>query len=246
MYKKAYPQSQKASYIENENVEFRLNFPDASLRRGSVRLSGVLSVNNPANNTMIDAPCGCDALFQNITTEFNGVVVENLLNAPRLVKMKVMATQDDGQMLSSNITGMRCARDKQTTTLLAGEKTLQKYPFTIRLNSVVNRTDRDVPYSKTGEVRINVRTSPNNDFLQNGSSYTLSNLEMNYEVSEGGESKSPVRAITYHYIKHNVNSSRMSIQTAVPAVCNGVSCSFILSSKEHTQADNKFRNVFTA
>lgn len=241
-YRRVYPASNKSSFTENDNIEFRLDFPNSSIRRGSVTLSGVLTVTNIGASTSYDTMTGAYSFFESVVTEFNGNVVENLINSPRRVKMLMTATQDDNFLIgqATNCAALRLARDKQCPAFLAGERDSNALPFTISVDSCVNRCDAHIPYRKTGQVRINLRVAPTVDVFTNagvGMTWTLTNMEMNYEVVDESRSGA-ITADVYHYVKHQIASGQSSIQTRVPAVCDAVSISFITSANEHKDSHN--------
>ncbi len=91
----AYPNAQKATYSNGEQVDFTLVFEGASIVRGSVRLSGILKCQNPDTGTSYDPLTGAHALFPGITTEFEKLgVVENLQDGPRRHKMAMICLKN--------------------------------------------------------------------------------------------------------------------------------------------------------
>lgn len=244
IYKSILPQSQKDSYGQNENIDFNLSFEGQSIKRGSLRISGNLALAN-VYATQIDGQTGIHGVFSSVVTEFQTKgVVENLQQYPRLHKMKMLARQDDPQTLSAsvNVTSLKLPRDEMTTSFLAGAVRLDTLPFCCKLDMMLNRTDSDIPYSKTGAVRISLRTASYAQFMTGASvntTYALTNLELHYQVSESAKSV-PVHATTYHLIKHSIDSNNVSVSSRVPAVVQSVSCSFILTSRENS---NDFNNL---
>jgi len=245
IYKSILPQSQKDSYGENENIDFNLSFEGQSIKRGSLRISGNLGLAN-IDTTQIDGHTGIHGVFSSVVTEFQTKgVVENLQQYPRLHKMKMLARQDDPQTLSAsvNVTSLKIARDEMTTSMLAGAVRLDTLPFCCKLDIMLNRTDSDIPYSKTGAVRISLRTASYAQFMTGATlgagatTYALTNLELHYQVSESAKS-GPVQATTYHLIKHSIDSNNNSISARVPAMVSSVSCSFILASRENSNTYN--------
>ena len=246
LYKSVLPQSQQESYSANSNIEFVLNFPNESIKQGSIRLCGALVMTNLDANTQIDAQTGIHSAFNSIVTSFNGRVVESLNSYPRIHKMKMQTRQDDPQTIASslNLTSLKLARDEQTTSFLQGAVDINNLPFSCKLNFVLNNTNSDVPFSKTGVVRIQIRTSSDVEFMTNkGTSvYSLKNLEMWYQVDQdGGKGSGAVMATTYHLVKHTINSNSVAISTKVPAKCESAACSFILASEENSDDHNNLK-----
>ena len=249
-YKSAEPDSKRDEYNPNENVNFTLNFDNQSLVRNSVKLCGKLEVvtktgdplaHNP--NTMIDALTGIHGAIQSVTCQFFKFgVVENLDNYPRLVKMKMLTRQNDGQAcsMSSNTTSLTLARDEQTNALLPGTLDEDGIYFACPIDCIVNRSLNDIPSSKVGNISINIRLASVNAFVinANGTGYSLSDLELIYNTVDEVRSKGPLVFESYSVVKHTLSSSRMSLSSQIPSQVMSVVASFIPIAKENVDASN--------
>ena len=241
LYKSVLPQSQKDSYGPNENIVFTLNFQGQSIKRGSIRLCGNLSMATLAATTQIDALTGIHSVWSSVVTSLNNRVIENLVAYPRLHKMKMETRQDDASTIANsvNLTSLKLARDEQTTSWLEGDAGGEHLPFSCKLDFCLNRTDADIPW-RTGPIQISLRTASDVEFMvgKGTSVYSLNNLEMAYQVQEDGGKGGPVNATTYHMVKHTLDSNNISLSTRVPASCQSVACTFIKASEENSDAVN--------
>lgn len=243
IYKSILPQSQQDSYGPNSNIDFNLSFEGQSIKQGSIRVSGNLVLANQGATTEIDALTGIHGCWSSIVTEFQTKgVVENLQQYPRLHKMKMLARQDDAQALgtSVNITSLKLPRDDMTNSFTFGAEGLDNLPFCCKLDIMLNRTNADISYSKTGAIRLSLRTASKDQFLTGAveaTEYSITNLELHYQVEEGTKS-GPVQSTTYYLIKHSIDSNNNSVSSRVPATVQSVSCSFILASRENQGAYN--------
>ena len=245
VYKSILPQSQKSSYFQNENIDFLLSFEKESIKRGSIRLSGNLKVDT-IGTTQIDGLTGIHSAISSIVTEFvTKGVVENLQQYARHHKMSMLARQDDAQVLgtSVNVTSLKVPRNDMTTSFIAGVDRLDTLPFCCKLDFMLNKCDKDIPYSKTGNIRISLRTASAAEFMTGAGAttkYSLTNLELHYQTEPSSGSAGSVQSVSTYMIKHIIDSNLNSTSTRVPAVVQSMSASFIKSSQENS---NLFNNL---
>ena len=241
IYKSILPQSVRSSYGENENITFVLSFAGQKIKKGSLRLCGNLTVSNldaaDAGSVSYDALTGVHSLWSSIVveTEKRGVI-ENLQALPRYIHMEAETLRNDTDVLSNSeqTTSLTLARDDQTTKFLGGVVIREDLPFSCKLQCCLNKSDGDISFSRNGVITLSIRTASKNQFLTNAGAtneYSLTDVMLMYQTEQGGSS--PVSASTYHMVKHTVSSGSSSVQTRVPAVCESVSCSFILASRQN-------------
>ena len=252
LYKSVLPNSQRSSYGPNENVNFKLSFEGTKMKKGSLRLNGKLKFTDTTADAVTNfkdvqysALTGIHSAFVGIVSSFDKMgVVENIQDFPRFHKMKMMSLSDTSQAVavSDNITSLKLASDLQTNSFLYGAKTYKYLPFSCDLDIMVNRTNRDIPYSKTGDINLQFRLASNAEFYTatdttRGRSWELQDLELTYqcEASTPADNKQKVSGTAYYSVKHSISSNLSSINTNVPAVCNAVSCSFVLTANENQQ-----------
>ena len=260
LYKAVLPDSIRGAYKPNENVTFKLSFEGHKIKKESLRLNGVLKFTDTTGDATTDfKDCQYDALtgihgaFVGIVTEFDKVgVVENLQEYPRWHKMKMGALQDDSQALavSDNVTSLKLSDDRMTNSFLYGAKDTKVLPFSCNIDIMMNRTNNDIPYSKTGDIKIQFRIASNAEFYSASDTtrtrnWVLEDLELTYQCSESlpADKKKVVSGTAYYNVKHTISSNLASISTKVPAICNAVSCSFIPTADENQQAKNNLAVV---
>lgn len=102
-YNTILPESNQATYSENDNPMFIMTFEGQKMLSGSVYLSATLNVSDttPANLDGIyyDNSIGGHSFFNTLTTKFKNIgTIETLDNYPRFVGMKADATIDVNDM----------------------------------------------------------------------------------------------------------------------------------------------------
>ena len=248
LYKSTEPDSKRSEYKPNENVNFTLNFENQQIKAGSIRVCGDLEVDTTNATVMIDALTGIHGCVQSVITSFSKFgVVENLDGYPRLRKMKMQALYDDGDALSNSqfTRGLSLGRHQQTTSFLEGVDGNDYLPFCMKLDCLVNKTGGDICYSKTGDVKVNLRLASVNSFVSNAGAdgYNLKNVHLTYEcISENKETaKLPLVCLENSMMKHALNSNNMNLSSNVPGVVSSVACSFIKQSEENTTGNNNLK-----
>ena len=256
------PEVRKSAYNSFDNVDFVLTgFDGRNLDLNSVRLEGVLNctyngVNVIAGNEDVvvyfDKHVGAHSCFETIQTQIAGSVVENVMDYPRLVKMKSVAQLNQSQMFNSeNVCELKAATMEQTRDYIFGEfpqtalnndaagnsKGLTPTDFSIKPRICLNQGLGKLAYSKSGDVILTVTIArkeqifygPNND---GNFAFNLSDLRVTFTSSPMMEGQAPnVQMATTISLKQSISSNRANISMKVPAICRGVSCSF------QTQAD---------
>lgn len=260
-YHSAQPENTKGSYTEYDSVDFVLTFEGRKLAQNSIRLEADLDVHSTGatrtdqDRIFIDNRAGAHVFAQPITTELQSQgVIENLQEHPRHVRMVADATVSDNDMFNSeNVCELRAADRKITQTQLRGvnntdkSQTLQSVDFSIKPRFCLNLSDNPIPCTKTGSVRLNVKLSRNfaalcGEGMQAGSSYVLRDLKVSFVTVPDDNKTKKVSMSTKLNIKQAVNSAFANVSTKVPAVCNAVSCSFLLQSQENQM---NYNNVAT-
>ena len=248
-YKSAEPNSKRSSYKPNENVDFTLNFQGQQIKTGSVRLCGklVVDIGDPqSEDTQYDALTGVHGFIQAVVCEFEKFgVTENLDGVGRLVKMKSISRQNDGQASaeSSSVTSLVLARDNQTNCYIKGSENIAGVNFACPLDCIVNRANKDIPHSRVGDIRISIRLASALACVINANNdgYEMTDLELTYLTEDEDKStrKEAVVCEVFSMVKHTINSSVMSLNSQVPnRNVLGVACSFIPVADENVDAKN--------
>lgn len=249
-YKSIQPDSVKANYGPNENISFSLNHNGEKIVPDTIRVYGELQIVNNNDTCVADTDTGIHSVWANISVEFEKVgLVQNLLSPARYQKMRSQALQSDGQKIASsrNVVALKLARSNQMNSLLKGKAgTADRMPFMCPLYCLMNESSQAVPYSRTGQITINLRTASTNEFLSHGdanTTYQLNDLELHYQTQPEADkdSKTPVKALTHYSVKHIISSSRASVSTRVPATVQSVAVSFIPSAQENQPDQNHLK-----
>lgn len=258
-YSSAIPENNKSSYGEYDTLDFVMTFENQSLRLGSLRLEAELEVthnslplNNAANETKVikfDNMVGGHVFIDSVQTEMLGEVFENVTEYPRLVKQYSVAGNTISEMLnSSKACELRCPYDFMTTQYMKGvEPRTQVAPairenpdFSIKLESILNSSQDELPYSRSGAIRVSVNLARNLSVFYGAdvdanTSYALKNVRLVYRTLGRMDNTDPITLRRVINIKQSIQSSLANIQTKVPSQSvEAFSASFQIQSHENT------------
>jgi hypothetical protein len=195
----------------NDRCVFKINHTGQQMREHSVRLNGVLQLWRDAAQTQkvtaadkltMNPNAGFNGIIRQISTKFQGSVVETINEYGRFVAMKNEAryfqldhaTSSDAMlelMSFSNDAYLDTTVDVKTT-LTQGMKfpldtNASELPFSVDLDICVNSSGVPLPYSRTGEIEISIILQDNTKIglvskaeSQGIYTYALKNLEMRF------------------------------------------------------------------
>jgi hypothetical protein len=257
------PENLKDNYVEYDNIDFVLSFPDQKLNLGSLRLEGELSVlysdenlnaneTNKAKQIYYDHFVGAHACIESVTTQIQGNTIENYSDYARWVKMSTTATADQGDMMNSeNVCEMKAPFRLMSNNLLKGEITetaqtgaRNEPDFSIKINNCLNSSRDQLPYTRTGDIRVSINLARVGAVLygadvDGNTSYSLKNLRLAFtSVMDDGNSTPSIPMRRKISIKQSLQSSFANVSVRVPAVCSAVSCSLLAQGKENSLTDN--------
>ena len=263
-YHSVLPENAKSGgYGEYDTVDFVVTFENRNLVNSSIRVEADLDVYSTGTTKIavtdkiyFDSKTGAHCFLSSVTTELQTKsVVENIQEYPRYVKMNQEATLSSNDVFNSQSTSeLKTAGKKITNSLLMGiiDSSNQIDPadsksvdFSIKPVFCLNKMSSDLPYSKTGAIRISLKLNRNFSVLYGadvvaGSNYVLNNLRLSFMSVPETQLKAPVQLRTLLNIKQTVSSGLANISSKIPAVCNAVSCSFQRQSRENTMYFNNF------
>ena len=195
------PVAKKIAYKPNDFVSFQMKATPTMILPNSLRISGTLgttdgSTDYDKKNIFIDNAVGIEAVCQQITTSFNGQVMEQLNNYPRYRKMKMIASRTVDTLGATGVNGsaMRTGSEKaQTRMLLEGDKKVSIIDgvnyltsnFSFKPDICLNNTNgMPVCFSKSGDIELTLRLSQIYEMLFGASvsvnsSYVLTDLRLN-------------------------------------------------------------------
>jgi hypothetical protein len=259
-YSEVIPENSKDSYGPHENVDFLLNFEGRACNLGSIRIEGELDVKhgglylNAAANVDKDifynSTVGAHACFESIQTSMQGSVIENVQDYPRWVTMVTKATSEQGDIgnNSDQTCELKTSTQLATNTILQGTVVAEQPTVPQRLNPdfairpmiALNSSVRAMPFSKSGQIRLTLNLARVNAVFFGKDvdaqvQYALKNLRVTFSSIPEAEAdmKTPFTLRTKLGMKQSVQSSLASVALRVPAICSGVSCSFLPQGQEN-------------
>ena len=257
-----FPSNQKAVYREFDNVEFVLDgYENRSILRNSICIEGDLRCLSAANDlnriavqgVFFDSLAGAHGLVDTLFVEtLNQNSLETINNYPRLVSMKKSATETQNDMVklsdamelvypSRTITNELCRGYGYLNGGQAGvtNSAVQDISFSFNPMCCINRTQQDIPFGKTGSVKINLILARNTDFFfgqgiqaNDTINYALRNLKLRFKTVPTVNEKDPILLNVVYNIKNSINSPFMNIHAKVPSVVKSVNASFMKQNSE--------------
>ena len=254
-----FPLSSKDAYSQNDIVDYILTFEDKQIVRNSIRISGKVAVTKISDKTAFvdgskavyyDSIAGISGAFQSITCSCDEVgVVENQNEYPRYVRTKANATMTSDQMCSESDKTLELKLGgldvKASTALIIGDGS--GVDFSMKPDVAFNKSSANLPFNKTGVMKLSLRLSTNTQFLYGDDSatfqYQLSDLQLHYNTVPGYKVDGPISMETIHHVKTNAESNNTSISTRVPAVVQSASIVFHEESKLNSAKFNHLKSM---
>tara|TARA_R110002167_G_scaffold150649_2_gene344419 strand:+ start:1431 stop:2555 length:1125 start_codon:yes stop_codon:yes gene_type:complete len=264
LYHQVEPQSTQSSYNQFNQVDFLISVGEGrSLVKNSVRICGDVRVLAalPANRTtggrLFNRNCGAHAFMDSISVSASNIgLLENLTNYPRWVAMDAVASLDEYDMLNaSNQCELRGVNNAVmgdyangiTQTITTGTAIIEDADFSIKPMVCLNRmTGDDLPFAKTGIITMNCNLARNMDALfgalQDATSvYQLINLKCTYRSVVTPKTPSQTNMRVEYNVKSNILSGTASLSANIPAVCEGVTMSFIQTQHDSVPVFDSYR-----
>ena len=169
-----------SGWTQNDRCVFKLNNPGQSLRKGTIRFNGLLTLYRNVNGSTskVDATdqirlnpnAGISGLIYQVSTRFNGANVETINNYARVLALKNEAKFfqiDNATTTQSMLELMTYSNDAYAVgddlkiNILQGLKypsvtNTSELPFSIDLDICLNSSTENIPFSRTGEVEISI------------------------------------------------------------------------------------------
>lgn len=255
------PNSKQSVYTQFNNPVFTISAGSGrSIVRNSIRIVGdlrVLSDNAGTRSTAgrcFDKNIGASAFIQStaVRTQNQGNL-ETIDNFARYVKTDSCASKNEYDMLNaSNACELMCVNQLQAVkysngvapTLGTGTAVDKDIDFSVKLACCLNKTSRDIPFSKTGAIELQINLAKNQDALYGGdqdanSNYELRNLRCQYKTIPEQKDPSPVVMDLVYNVKSNILSGSSSVSTNINAPCYAMVANFI-------QVQHNSVNVFNS
>jgi len=267
VYHRAEPQQKKDSYEQFDTLDFNIDVGDGRvLVKNSVRLVADLAVldNGVRNATFIhyDPRAGAHAFIDSIQTEFEGGSIaggqkENISNYARSVVMEEVAMKSPDDAYNASSVCELKGFDSKTAILFSkgrvtrnttGATIPNDKQFSIKLHNCLNKmSGGDLPYSKSGMVRVSVNLAPNSSALMGAAlnnaqdSYTLKNPRLLYRSLPDNGKNGQTMMRTLYNTKNSFQSNFANVQVRAPVVASAVSVSFQRQNKEQTAPHSNYQ-----
>ena len=232
------PVAEKATYMPNEYIQFKLHNPGFSILPGSIRFSGVPAFVHdgveldPIDVIYHDHDVGFEGLVNSWVIKVNGRTVENIQDYPRMRKSIISGNKTEDAILGESdgaCRGSNGVMGGNTRDQMLVESTPN---FSFKPDICLNKANQPIASSK-GPIEISVRLEqPINFFYgqdaDNTTTYTMSNLMVEYRiVPEAPEHKGELVMNVMNSMRQVVDSSNIQISLATPVPSNRVFASFL-------------------
>lgn len=260
LYNAVQPESLRPTYSPNDTIDLVINAEGQLVIGNSIKIEATLDVPlaSPAlplalQEIQLDKDTGAHSLFQTMSVEFqNQGVIENCVDYPRFVRqyMDCNSTNDD-MFNSTQLVELKAPSNLMAKCMLnnqAGTGVDFALKPMLCLNRVIesDETSLFIDPSKTGTIIIRLRVASSVAALYGSlgviGDFTLSDIKLTYRTLPYAKILKPVIMRSYVGLKQIVNGGMVNINTTVPAICSGVSCSFI--DTEHMNVVN-YNNLET-
>ncbi len=255
------PNSKQSTYTQFDSPVFSISAGEGrSVVRNSIRLVADLRVLSDSAGTRVvagvcfDKNVGGSAFIQScsVRTQLQGSL-ETIDNFARYVKTDSCASKNEYDMLNgANACELMCVNQIQAVkysngvapTLGTGTPVIKDIDFSIKPQCCLNKTSRDIPHSKTGEIELQINLAKNQDALYGGDqdancNYELRNLRVQYKTIPEQKDPSPVVMDLVYNVKSNMLSGSSSISTNINAPVYAMVATFI-------QVQHNSVNVFNS
>ena len=249
-YSESQPLNSKDRYSALETVDFILDFPQKKLVLGSIRIEGKLlcqSDTGARNDTELIQMDGSVGIHQcvdsvNVELQTQGVIENISSDYGRYVKILASTSLDeDNYHQASKVTELRCASDRVGRAICRGvANPLEDISFSFKPHICLNNNaggEGLLSYRKSGYVRISVNLTSNANMffgmdMTATQQYHLSDLRCRYMTADDDGRDQPNLLKTTYTLKNSLNSQNSNISSKVPAVCSGVTISFLAQARE--------------
>jgi len=268
LYHQVEPQATQSLYQSFDNVDFVINAGEGrALLKNSVRILGDLRINSTGaagptgtratGGIGFDRNAGAHCFVDSIQISMDQLgLVENIQNYPRYVSMVGHATDDRLDTLNSD---RQCelkghvdaapealAQGILTYVEAGGTAVTDDVDFSIKPVCGLNRmSGGDLAESVSGSVTLTANLARDVVALRGrnqvaASTYAISNLRCTFQSVPAPAKREQVIMRTLHNVKSNLLSGNGSISCNVPAICSGVSISFVDTAREGAVNHNSY------
>ena len=262
-YHEVQPSNSKTTFQADDLVDFELESLGRNLVQNSIEISGTIQsykvvggttsriVGGDAGLVFMDKNAGVHSIIENVScSTLNQGSVESIgFSYPRfagLLNVLQKRNQDKNNVSDVlewvtpdyDLTDNKI-RQQLITDGSAGGVFNYDPTFNFKPKIVFNRTDSDIPFSKTGKMRISMNLSSNEKCIVNqlsgvdSISYTITDLKLRFRSVPDDGSVKQIIAQKFVPLKTTINSSFASMSLNVPSQsATGCSISFQNTSNE--------------
>ena len=252
-------------FSDSDLIDFEFDVPGRSLVKNSLEISADITftdAGNPISDVATDAGhvamdhnAGAHAVFESFSTSsvqqgnlenigtayprFAAVMLageNNRVDIPNLSKQLEWRSPDD------SISGTFCRIRRQDGN---GNSVSQRQRFNLKPRIMLNRTSADIPFSKTGRMRISTNLTTPNRLFQNqldgagASGFRLANVRLNFRTVPEAKSSEPITALKVVALKSTISSSLANLSVNIPSpAATGITMCFQDASNENTASAN--------
>ena len=258
-------QNDKPTFQADDLVDFEMDANGRSIVRNSIEICGKVQVyktsisggrvvRGDAGKLYMNKNAGAHSFIENIScSTLNQGNIESIGFAyPRWVNM-VTALEKQNQNLNNVSTLCEwVVPDKELSDNFlretkvdngSGATYTEDFTFSMKPMIVLNRTNGDIPFQKTGKVRISMNLAQNEKALENHLTgvnnlvYTITDMRLRFRSVPSSSEPQAIVAQKFTPLKTSINSTTASMSFNVPSkASNGVSISFQKQSNEGNPA----------
>ena len=252
-------------FSDSDLIDFEFEVPGRSLVRNSLEISAditFLNGGNPidtsatdAGHVALDHNAGAHAVFESFSTSsvqqgnlenigtayprFAAVMLageNNRVDLPALSKLLEWRSPDDA------ISGTFCRKRQQDGN---GNSVSERQRFNLKPRIMLNRTSGDIPFSKTGRMRISTNLTTPNRLFQNqltgaaANGFRLANVRLNFRTVPEAKAAAQLTAMKVVALKTTISSSLANISVNIPSpAATGITLCFQDSANENSASAN--------
>ena len=257
VYAQVEPEAKASSYGEFDTLDFVLNVgAGRSIVKNSIKLLGTLRLNHTGdtragNDVRLNHNIGVHACIDSTQVSFTegekAGIVENIQNYGRYVRIVETGTEDINDLMNaSNLMELKAPSANlgealqlaRTTVNATGANLTTDQDFAMAPLICLNKADGgNIPYSKTGAVRVSVNLAKNLAALEGGlagsaANWNWSDVRLAFNHVSDQANPGPVVMRSIYNFKSSVLSSTANISARVPVAADAVSVSLQRQDRE--------------
>ena len=254
-------QNDKTTFQADDLVDFEMESNGRSIVKNSIEICGKVQVYKTSisggrvtrtddGKLYMNKNAGSHSFIENIScSTLNQGNIESIGFAyPRWVNMLTSLEKQNQNLNNVSSLCEWVVPDKELTDNFLRQTNVENasavtytedFTFSMKPMIVLNRTNADIPFEKTGKVRISMNLAQNEKALENhltgitGLVYTITDMRLRFRSVPSSQVSESIVAQKLTPLKTTINSTNASMSFNVPSkASNGVSISFQAQSNE--------------